>query len=126
MYPNAYFILTMRDFEEWYNSLLAIYQQFDKNLSNILKTTLSFSSYGNYFFFKKIFQIDTLTNEDTEFKIKSCFDNYNKKVRNFFENSKYKFLEIDISKNNSTYHIFKFLNKKNYNIEILHLNKGNY
>lgn len=127
IYPNAYYILTIRDTIKWYNSLIAMYQQFDKNLKTSMETMRSFGSYGSYIFFKKIFQIETLADMDAEIKIKTYFDNYNKEVKKFFKNNKYNFLEIDITDNSSADSIIlDFLNKKNISISIPHLNQGNY
>lgn len=126
IYPKAYFILTYRDTDKWYKSYINMYLQFDGNLNTTMETMRSFGSYGNFLFFRNIFVIDNLANNEN--KIKDYYNNYNEEVRAFFKEGNYNFLDIDITKDNiSLNKISNFLNKKIVNTSTLpHSNKGYY
>lgn len=125
-YPDAYYILTIRDTSNWYLSFIKMYEQYDNNLKTAMETIRSFGAYGNYLFFRKIFNIDNLYNNEK--KIKIYYENYNKKVKNFFKNKRYNFIVIDITKKDFDVNIImQFLQKRNIKIKIMpHLNKGKY
>ncbi len=103
-----------------------MYFQFDNNPITTMETMRSFGAYGNYLFFRKIFQIENLDNNEE--KIKNYFIKYNENVENFFENNIYNYLQIDITNDESTIDkIAGFLNNQNaLSIGFPHLNKGNY
>lgn len=125
MYPNAYFILSTRDVNQWYDSYINMYKKYDTNLRTTMETMRSFGAYGNYIFFKKIFDIKNLQN--SEKKIKRYFERYNDEVRKYFIDKTYNFMEIDITSDNFDLgRLKKFLKKEKYNVEIKHLNQGKY
>lgn len=126
LYPKAYFIHTLREPKKWYNSLINMYLMFDNNISTTLETIRSFGSYGNYLFMKKIFGIETL--ENSEEKITNYFINYNREVKAFFENSKYNYLNLDITCDEDALEkIANFLKNKNVlEVGLPHMNKGEY
>ncbi|MCU7835985.1 MAG: hypothetical protein KZQ83_12140 [gamma proteobacterium symbiont of Taylorina sp.] len=126
LYPEAYFILTTRSTDNWYESLVKMYEQFDDNLETTMDTMRSFGAYGNYLFFRKMFAIDNLANSET--KMKQYYNKYNQGVRKFFKNNEFNFMEIDITKKGfEPSVILEYINKPlNSNINMPHANKGNY
>lgn len=125
MYPNAYYIFTIREVEKWYLSLINMYLQIDKNLKTAMETMRSFGAYGNYLYMKKFFGISELGKKEELLMQK--YDEHNKKVRDFFSSKDYNFLEIDITKDKlSEQKIKKFLNISDSSCKLKHLNKGIY
>ena len=94
-YPDAKFILTIRDPESWYNSYIRMVTKFTENrdLENAWDDFHAHGRYGSVYFFKHVFQIGTLAgNKD---KIIGYFEKTNNDIKAFFK-EKRNFLELNI------------------------------
>lgn len=138
LFPNSKFILTVRDSEEWFNSVVRFYGKlFSVDLTkktgeeelkkqfylydgyhyqNILRILTVFD--GN----KKIIKWDKLY--DKEYFIKE-YEDRNNRIKKYFQNCNDKLLAIDITKEKNTKKICDFLNiPEKYVIDMLHENKS--
>ena len=109
-FPDSKFILTIRDSEKWFNSL--INYQYIQGASN--KNLL-----------KKIYGYEVILLENkTEIIFK--YDEYNTNIIKYFKDTPDKLLIVDLTKDNiNLENLSKFLNK-NINFEIPHENKQTY
>lgn len=122
-YFNSYFILITRNSDKWVNSLFnmlkfkdenitlldKIYSKIEKNKFVPLKKC---SIYGFCLYLQYIFNLKNINKNE----IKKKYENYNKKVINFFNNNKnLKFIHLDLEDINLSKKIGKFLNLKSYN-----------
>ena len=113
LYPDAYFILTIRDANDWFNSLL---------------TYQSIPGASNSKILKKLYNYEVLSLENKE-EVINKYNMYNDEMQTFFKNkSNLLIINICNKKNDETndilYKIKKFLNiDLNLEIELPHLNK---
>ncbi len=93
-YPDAKFILTVRDTDSWYNSLEAMLTRFDKNLSTALESWHLNGRYRSAYYFKTIFEINSLAGNKK--RIKDCFEKHNEEVVQFFSDKGVRLLLLNI------------------------------
>ena len=92
--PNAKFILTVRDAEEWYGSLERLLTMFDLNLETALDSYHSNGMFGSAYFFKHIFGIERLAGSKQ--KIIDYYNAYNRGVLDFFKGKDATFTVLDL------------------------------
>lgn len=120
VFPNSKFILTLRDENEWFESLLK-YQTIENAVSpTILKIVYNYE----------------VISEDLKEKFINKFNEYNESVIKYFSDKPNKLLIINLCSKNKNeeeivFNLLKFLNKDNQNellneIKFPHLNKQNY
>jgi len=123
-YPDAKYILTVRDSEKWYQSIYNMITTYDKAESTAMETYHSEKFYGSAYFFRHIFNITEL--ENSKEAMINYFEATNKEIISFFED-KNNLLVIDLTKNNSEEKwekICKYLDKPIPEIEFPHSNVG--
>ena len=121
-FPNGKFILTTRNVDDWYNSLEKMFCQFSVNKEHCLEDFHKNGRYGFVYFFKTVFNISTLKNNEK--KIKETYIKYNNSVIDYFERNKINYLQIDINDNDKWDKICSFLNKHKPDIPFPHENKA--
>ena len=109
VYPDAKYILTYRDPESWYKSMINMLTQFDSNLETALDTHHEVGKWGSSYFFSHIFNISNLANKKDI--LINHYNNHNNSVREFFHNKPDSFLEIDISIKDKWTPVCTFLSK---------------
>ncbi|NNL58141.1 MAG: hypothetical protein HKP31_01530 [Nitrosopumilus sp.] len=121
-YPNAKFIHTQREVDEWYISLEKMLTKFDSNLETALNTFHKMGRYGAVYYFKKEFNTETLNNKKEVF-----IERYNKTnddIRIFFNATNISYLSINIIQGEGWEKLCSFLNKEIPEVNFPHSNKG--
>lgn len=121
-YPNAYYVLTYRDPETWYDSFERMITKFDKNLETAMETFHQKGRYGAVYFFKHVFNIDQLAGNRQ--KIIDHYKRHNEEVACFFENSNYKFKQINFTEGEEWQSLCDFLGEEIPDQPFPHKNKG--
>ena len=104
LYPDAKFILTIRDDSMWIQSVVKYF----KNKTTPMRKYIY--GYGS-----------PLGNEDIYLQ---CYKKHNQEVINYFKDKNNKLLVIDITKENAWEQICLFLNKPKPTLPFPHLNKN--
>ena len=120
-YPNAKYILTTRDSEQWYNSFVKMFMKFTNDIDKAFETFHKAGRYGTTYFFSSIFNIKTLKGNKQQ--IIKIYENRNKEIIDFFKD-KPNFLKIDITQNSEWTEICKFLEKESPDKPFPHSNVG--
>jgi hypothetical protein len=109
--PKAYFILTLRPADDWYQSLERMLTKFspDNDVEYAFDTFHKNGRYGIVHFFEKVFGVTTLKGNRS--KIIEVYKQYNHDVIDFFSNKDAKFLILQLSDENKWKKICTFLNK---------------
>ncbi|MBO6657188.1 MAG: hypothetical protein JJ934_09845 [Pseudomonadales bacterium] len=95
-YPDANFILTIRDPEKWYSSFVKNFTRHDPNEETAFETMYKIQRPGSPYWFKRLFGIEKLAgNKD---KLISFYKKHNQEVLEYFEGKDAKFLVMDITK----------------------------
>lgn len=122
-YPAAFYIHSIRESEDWYNSLERMFLKFSDNKSEAFETFYKNGRYGSVYFFKKIFNIENLNNSK-EIIIK-YYNDYNNEVSEYFKsNPTLKYLKHDFTKTPRWDELCQFLQKSIPDKSFPHLNKG--
>lgn len=108
-YPQAHYILTIRDPEKWYNSFEKMITRFDANLGNAFDSFYANGRYGTPYFFKHIFQIETM--EGSKDKMIAYYNRYNQEVQDFFKVKGAPLLVIDITNGDEWNTLCPFINQ---------------
>ncbi len=120
--PDSKFILTVRDDEEWYNSLEKLLTMFDLNLETAFDSYHSNGMYGSHYFFSHVFGIDTLAGNKQ--KIIDHYHNYNLAVIDFFAKRNVELLVMDFAKGDGWEKLCPFLGKPIPPIPFPHQNQS--
>ncbi len=120
-YPDAKFIYTIRNSDDWYNSLYKMLTRFDDNPLTALDTYHANERYGFTYFLKREYNIDNLV--DVKDKIIKHFENHKKDVIEHFENKGKEILFFDPINNEGWKKLCPFLDKPIPNCEYPHRNK---
>lgn len=95
-YPNANFVLTLRDPEKWYGSFVRNFTRHDPNEETAFETMYKIQRPGSPYWFKRLFNIEKLAgNKD---KLVSFYEQHNQEVLDYFRNRDANFLVMDITK----------------------------
>jgi Sulfotransferase domain len=121
-YPNAYFIHTIRDPDIWYSSLERMFLKFSDNLETAFDNFHKNGRYGSIYFFGHIFEIESLVNQKDN--IISYYNSLNQEIVEFYSNSSYNYLKIDITKEPNWNKLCEFLEKDIPNHDFPHLNSS--
>ena len=122
-YPDAHFILTMREPEEWYRSLEKLLTMFDLNLKTCLKSYYAKGMFGSAYFFESAFAIDRL--EGNRQKIIDIYNERNQEVLDFFATKPdAKFLVMRITEGDGWNVLCPFLDKPVPSRSFFHANKA--
>ena len=108
--PDSKFILTVRDAEKWYASLIKLLTMFDLNLETAFDSYHSNGLYGSHYFFKHVFGIETLAG--TKQRIIDYYNAYNRDVIDFFAERNVKLLVLNFEKGDGWPILCKFLGKQ--------------
>lgn len=127
-FPKAKFILTVRDEEQWYNSLIRFHSNlFSDGKRPPNKEELQLAKYHRKGFLWETNRAVWQTPENDPYNKELMISNFrahNFSVKNYFAN-KENFLELDLTEEGAYYKLCKFLNKKPIRNSFLHLNKSN-
>ncbi len=108
--PQSKFILTVRDAEKWYDSLIKLLTMFDLNLETALDSYYSNGMYGSAYFFSHVFGIDTLAG--TKQQIIDRYNDYNAAAIEFFRRRPdADFIVMDFAKGDGWEKLCKLLDK---------------
>lgn len=119
-YPEAKFIHTQREAEEWYVSLIKMTTKFDKNLEVAMSDFHSRGRYGFIYYLRKVIGLNSLDN--SKVKLIKYFLDTNKSIENYFSSSNYSYLSLNIIEGDGWEKLCKFLNKEVPNIPFPHKN----
>jgi hypothetical protein len=106
-FPNAKYILTVREPKSWYESLEKLITMFDLNQETALDSYHANGMYGSAYFFRHIFNIEKLAGNKQ--KIIDHFTIHNEKVIDFFSNHPANFMVYDITSGEKWKKLCKFL-----------------
>ena len=126
-FPDAIYILTVRDSNKWYNSIKKFHQSvFAPGKDTIRKEDLQFHSHGDlWHYYKYTFQPK---DEDLLYikeEMVPIYEKHNRDILKFFESNS-KFIAIDVSEKDSYMKLCDFLKIKNPPRKIFeHYNKFN-
>jgi hypothetical protein len=109
-YPDAHYILTIREPEKWYKSFEKMITRFDPDLNKAFDTFYANGRYGTPYFFKHIFGIETMYGSKD--KMIAYYNEYNKDVIAFFKESKKDLLVVDLTDGEGWDKICPFLEKQ--------------
>jgi len=121
-YPNAYYILSVRNnSEEWYSSLMRYYKLRIKNFNTSLFPTTP----NEHYIYKYLTKVlgAPLNDPYNKVKLMDSYNNHNKEVKDFFQ-SKGKLIEINLSIPSDFNKLQNFLNIKFKSKYFPHLNKS--
>jgi len=121
-FPNAKYILTVREPESWYESFEKLITMFDLNHETALDSYHANGMYGSAYFFKHIFDIEKLAGNKQ--KIMDHFKLYNQKVIDFFSKHPANFMVYDITSGEEWQKLCKFLGVKIPKNDFPHANKS--
>lgn len=121
-YPDAKYILTIRDPESWYRSFEKLITMFDMNLDTALLSYRSNGLWGSAYYFESLFDIKTLAGNKE--KIISKYNNYNKEVIEYFRTKQKELLVLDLSKVDAWKEICPYLNCNIPDVNFPHSNKA--
>lgn len=94
-YPEAYFIQTLRDPEQWYESLYNMVRSLrEDEAKDLLDSYHGYGCQGSTLFFKHIFGIERL--EDRT-RIVDHFNRINDEVEKFFSRGDFRFLQMNVT-----------------------------
>ena len=94
-YPDAHFMLSVRDPEKWHKSLVNLLSIFDRNEETALESYAANGMWGSAYWFRNIFDIETLAgNKD---KIIRVYTEYNSEVIQYFKTKEIPLLVMDLS-----------------------------
>jgi hypothetical protein len=120
--PQSKFILTVRDEESWYRSFEKLLTMFDMNLETALDSYHANGMYGSAYYFKHIFNIETLAgNRD---KIINRYREHNEGVLEFFSKNEADFMVFNMAQGDGWEKLCSFLNLKLPHDEFPHANKS--
>jgi hypothetical protein len=120
--PQSKFILTVRDGEKWYVSLEKLITMFDLNLETAFESYHANGMYGSAYFFKHIFNIETLAGNKK--KIIDHYNAYNRNVIDFFSKRNAEFIVLDMPAGDGWQKLCGFLKKEIPTQLFPHLNKA--
>jgi len=81
-YPDAHFLLTVRDPDKWHDSLVTMLTMFDDDLRTAMGTYHRYGFFGTVYWFRKVFDIEELAgNRD---KMIARYLAYNDEVQAYF------------------------------------------
>ena len=120
-YPEAHFILTTRDPEEWYSSLMKVASQVDGNPVTALDSSHAAGAYGAVFFIKRVWGVETLANAKP--RLLDLYERHNRAVHDYFRGQE-QFLSIDLTKEPSWEPLCDFLGKEIPKLPFPHANPG--
>lgn len=121
-FPNAKYILTVREPESWYESFEKLITMFDLNHETALESYHANGMYGSAYFFKHIFGIEKLAGNKQ--KLIDHFMLYNEKIINFFSCHPASFTVYDIISGEGWQKLCKFLGVKIPENDFPHANKS--
>lgn len=124
IYPNAKYILTVREPESWYKSFEKLITMFDLNPDTALTSYHANGMWGSAYYFETIFNIKTLAGNKQ--KIIDTYIKHNNDIKAYFNNNQKELLILDLSKVNGWDAICPFLNCTIPNTAFPHLNKSEY
>ena len=94
-YPDARFLLTIRDPDKWYDSLVTMLTMFDDDERTAMSTYHRNGLFGTIYWFRKIFDIEELHgNRD---KIITKYRAYNEEVQEYFRARNRQLYVVDVS-----------------------------
>lgn len=94
-YPDAKFILSLRDPEKWYTSFVNLLTAFDKDESKAITAYAANGMWGSAYWFRKIFDIQELAGQKE--RIVDTYNKYNQDVMDFFQQQSTPLLVLDLS-----------------------------
>jgi hypothetical protein len=119
-FPNARFLLSVRDSEKWYRSLHNLLTIFDRNDMTALSSYQQNGMWGSAYWFRHIFGITELYGQKE--RIIDTYNNYNQEVADYFKNKGIPLLIIDISEGDPWDKICPFLEKEKPDLPFPKLN----
>lgn len=106
-YPQAYFIQTLRDPDEWYESLYNMIRSLREDESlDLLNAYHRFGCQGSTLFFKQIFGIERI---EERTRIIDHYRRINDEVAEFFSCGKYRFLQMNVTEGDGWERLAPFL-----------------
>lgn len=121
-YPDAKYILTVREPEKWYMSFEKMITRFSPDLDSAFETFYNNGRYGTPYFFKHIFGIETMAGARE--KMIAYYTSYNSEVQKYFAQKGKELLVVDITAGAGWNEICTFLGKPVPAIEFPHMNKA--
>jgi hypothetical protein len=93
-YPDARFLLTVRDADAWYRSFESMITEFDTDLDTAMEAYHA-KYFGSAYFFRHLFGIEKLAGNRE--KILGQYRAHNEAARRFFAEKGAAFLELDVT-----------------------------
>jgi len=121
-FPEAKYILTLRNPESWYQSFEKLITMFDLNIDTALTSYHANGLFGSAYFFEHIFGIKSLANNKD--KIISHYQQHNEEVIRFFKTNPSKFMVFNIMKGDGWEKLCGFLNVEVPSAQFPHANKS--
>lgn len=121
-YPEAHYILTVRDAGAWYASFEKMLTRFDPDLSTTFDTFYSKGRYGTPLFFRHVFGIESM--KDAREKMIAYYNAYNRNVQEHFRQAGIPLLVMDLAKGDGWKELCPFLGHPIVNEPFPHLNKA--
>ncbi len=108
-YPDADYILTLRDSARWFESFQNMVTKFDKNLKTAFESLYENGRYGTPYFFRYVFNIQDL--DGTRLQIIERYEKYNQAVIDFFRANDKELLVLDVTQGDPWVPLCAFLNR---------------
>lgn len=109
VYPDARFILSIRDPEKWYQSLYSLLTIFDQNDRTALSSYRDNGMWGSAYWFRNIFGIDELHSQKQ--RMIDTYNRYNNEVICYFESKGIPLLVFEVRERDIWKKLCDFLGK---------------
>lgn len=110
VYPDASFLLSVRDPEKWYQLLYKLLTIFDRDERTALNSYHDNGMWGSAYWFHHVFGIEELCGQKQ--RIVDAYNRYNREVIYYFETKGIPLLVFDIGEGNVWKKLCDFLGKK--------------
>lgn len=120
-YPDAHYILTVRDPEAWYQSFEKMLTRFDPDPETTFDTFYAKGRYGTPYFFRHIFGIETM--KGAREKMIAYYLEYNRSVSEYFKAGNKELLVMDLAKGDGWEKLCPLLGCQLPGVPFPHMNK---
>lgn len=122
-YPDAHYLLSVRDEQDWYRSLENMLMQFGSDKDSALDHIHKRGAYGASYFFRKYLKLDSLKNNRQT--LIDLYNRHNDSVVEFFNKKNKAILVKDFTQSKDSWvSLCDFLGKDNPDVPFPHRNKG--
>jgi len=119
-YPDARFVLTLRDPQRWYQSLLGLALKVNPDMNAVLQANHARGAYGSTMIMRRLWGLDSFT--DAREPLIQRFEAYNRDVQEFFREQPERLLAVDLTRQPRWDDLCRFLDKPVPEAEFPHEN----